>query len=100
MNIAVFASHGGSDMQAIVDGCKNNKIEANVVVYDEYNCTILDESTGSHYVSKESYFNLETTNTDTIFRYALKKMRERNLYVTDYIDEKNVIYGEYEPEGV
>ena len=32
MNIAVLASHGGSDMQAIVDGCKNNKIDANVAV--------------------------------------------------------------------
>ncbi len=31
MNIAVFASHGGSDMQAIIDGCKSNKINANVV---------------------------------------------------------------------
>ena len=26
MNIAVFASHGGSDLQAIIDGCKNNQI--------------------------------------------------------------------------
>lgn len=26
MNIAVFASHGGSDLQAIIDGCKSNKI--------------------------------------------------------------------------
>ena len=32
MNIAVFASHGGSDLQAIIDGCKSNKIEANVAV--------------------------------------------------------------------
>ena len=31
MNIAVFASHGGSDLQAIIDGCKNNKINASVV---------------------------------------------------------------------
>ena len=30
MNIAVFASHGGSDLQAIIDGCKNNKINATV----------------------------------------------------------------------
>ena len=28
MNIAVFASHGGSDLQAIIDGCKNNQIDA------------------------------------------------------------------------
>ena len=32
MNIAVFASHGGSDLQAIIDGCNNNKINAEVVV--------------------------------------------------------------------
>ncbi len=31
MNIAVFASHGGSDLQAIIDGCKNNRIKAEVV---------------------------------------------------------------------
>ena len=32
MNIAVFASHGGSDLQAIIDGCKNNQINARVSV--------------------------------------------------------------------
>ena len=31
MNITVFASHGGSDMQAIIDGCKAGKINAKVV---------------------------------------------------------------------
>lgn len=30
MNIAVFASHGGSDLQAIIDGCKSGKINAQV----------------------------------------------------------------------
>ena len=32
MNIAVFASHGGSDMQAIIDGCKQDKLNATVAV--------------------------------------------------------------------
>lgn len=32
MNIAVFASHGGSDLQAIINGCKNKQINANVSV--------------------------------------------------------------------
>lgn len=32
MNIAVFASHGGSDLQAIIDGCKSKEIKANVAV--------------------------------------------------------------------
>ena len=30
MNIAVFASHGGSDLQAIIDGCKTEAIAARV----------------------------------------------------------------------
>ena len=30
MNIAVFASHGGSDLQAIIDGCTANRIPARV----------------------------------------------------------------------
>ena len=30
MNIAVFASHNGSDLQAIIDACENNLIKANV----------------------------------------------------------------------
>lgn len=32
MNIAVFASHGGSDLQAIIDGCKSKRIQAQVAV--------------------------------------------------------------------
>ena len=32
MNIAVFALHGGSDLQAIIDGCKNKEIKADVSV--------------------------------------------------------------------
>ena len=32
MNIAVFASHGGSDLQAIIDGCRDGRINATVKV--------------------------------------------------------------------
>ncbi len=32
MNIAIFASHDGSDAQAIIDGCKSKKIDAKVAV--------------------------------------------------------------------
>jgi phosphoribosylglycinamide formyltransferase 1 len=32
INIAVFASHGGSDMQALVDGCKSGEIDGKVSV--------------------------------------------------------------------
>lgn len=39
MNIAVFASHGGSDLQAIIDGCKGNQINAKVAVVISNNGT-------------------------------------------------------------
>lgn len=39
MNIAVFASHSGSDLQAIIDGCKNDKINATVL---KLNCHSID----------------------------------------------------------
>jgi len=32
MNIAVFASHGGSDLQAIIDACKSGRLDARVSV--------------------------------------------------------------------
>ena len=32
MNIAVFASHGGSDLQAIIDACKSGRLDAQVKV--------------------------------------------------------------------
>ncbi|MCL1863880.1 MAG: phosphoribosylglycinamide formyltransferase [Defluviitaleaceae bacterium] len=39
-NIAVFASHGGSDLQAIIDGCKAGKINARV-------CVVISNNSGS-----------------------------------------------------
>ena len=40
MNIAVFASHGGSDLQAIIDACKSKRINANV-------CAVISNNSGS-----------------------------------------------------
>lgn len=50
MNIAVFASHGGSDLQAIIDGCKDNKINARVVAVISNN----GDSTALERAEKES----------------------------------------------
>ncbi len=33
MNIAVFASHGGSDLQAIKDGCKKELINIHKLMF-------------------------------------------------------------------
>ena len=40
MNIAVFASHSGSDLQAIIDACKSNLISAKV-------CAVISNNSGS-----------------------------------------------------
>ena len=40
MNIAVFASHGGSGLQAIIDACKSRRIEAKV-------CAVISNNSGS-----------------------------------------------------
>ncbi|NLG03281.1 MAG: phosphoribosylglycinamide formyltransferase [Clostridia bacterium] len=45
MNITVFASHGGSDMQAIIDGCKANKINADV-------CAVISNNADSKAVER------------------------------------------------
>jgi len=46
MNIAVFASHGGSDLQAIIDGCKSGEIEAqvNVVISNNQDSVALERA--------------------------------------------------------
>jgi len=40
MNIAIFASHGGSGLQAIIDACNTNRINANV-------CAVISNNSGS-----------------------------------------------------
>ncbi len=40
MNIAVFASHGGSDLQAIIDGCKSGSLGAKV-------CAVISNNSNS-----------------------------------------------------
>jgi len=40
MNIAVLASHGGSDLQAIIDACRSNRINAKV-------CAVISNNSGS-----------------------------------------------------
>ena len=83
-NITVFASHGGSDMQAIIDGCKQGAISGRVVAVisnniDSY-ALVRAANEGidryhiaqSKYPDEESMVNaimevLETHNTDMVF---------------------------------
>lgn len=55
MNIAVFASHGGSDLQAMIDGCKNNQINAKVPVLKDDT----PETLGARVLDREHTFLVE-----------------------------------------
>lgn len=61
MNIAVFASHGGSDLQAIIDGCKSNKINATVVAVISNNADSMalqranNENISAYYLSAKKF---------------------------------------------
>jgi len=61
MNIAVFASHNGSDLQAIIDGCKNHKINATVALVISNNedstalCRARSEKIPAYHLSAKKY---------------------------------------------
>ena len=50
-NIAVFASHGGSDLQAIIDGCKTEQINARV-------CVVISNNSGSFALQRAKNENI------------------------------------------
>lgn len=81
-NIAVFASHGGSDLQAIMDGCKNGKIPARVCVVISNNSDsralvrAKNESIPAYHISAKKHpenlaeitlQTLQAHNTDIVF---------------------------------
>ena len=93
MNIGVLASHGGSDMQAIIDGCKNNLINGKVVVVisnnsDSYalerarneniDCYHISEKSDSNYVDSILKV-LEEHKVDYIFLAGYMKMLDKRI---------------------
>jgi len=81
-NIAVFASHGGSDLQAIIDGCKAGKLSARVcvVISNNSNSKALEraknegipafhisEKTASDSLGETMLNTLQTHKTDIVF---------------------------------
>ena len=70
MNIAVFASHSGSDLQAIIDGCKNDKISATVAVVISNNGDSMalqranNEKIPNFHMSAKKYGNEEILATE------------------------------------
>lgn len=66
-------------------------------IFQEYECMIPSQG-AEHYTSKESYFDLKDTTPESIFRYALKKIRSEGLYKNDLSGNEIVQYGDYEPQ--
>ena len=72
MNIAVFASHGGSDLQAIIDGCKNEQINATVTVVISNNGDSMalqrakNENIPSFHMSAKKYGSEEVLATEIL----------------------------------
>jgi len=83
-NITVFASHGGSDMQAIIDGCKRGAINGKVVAVISNNADsyalvrAANEGIDRYHVAQSKYPDeasmvnaimeiLESHNTDMVF---------------------------------
>lgn len=97
MNIAVFASHEGSDLQAIIDGCKEGRVNAKVcvVLSNNLDAKALEraskEKINSYYLDYKSLSQdeldikilqiLETHKTDIIFLAGyLKKLGKKVLH--------------------
>jgi phosphoribosylglycinamide formyltransferase-1 len=80
MNIAVFASHGGSDLQAIIDGCKSEKINANVKLVISNNLDSMalqrakNEGISGYHISSKVI-----PNNDELDRKILKVLDENNI---------------------
>lgn len=51
INIAIFASHNGSDMQAIVDGCENGKINEKV-------CAVISNNSNAFILERAKRYNI------------------------------------------
>ncbi len=82
MNIAVFASHGGSDLQAIIDACKLGKINATV-------CAVISNNEGSKALERainegiDNYHlsNKVINNQDTLDQKTLEILDKHHVDV-------------------
>lgn len=96
MNIVVFASHGGSDLQAIIDGCKSGRLKAGVcaVISNNSDSLALErakrEGIDNYYLShkvindtaeldRQMLEVLISHNTDMIFLAGYMRMLGRSI---------------------
>lgn len=89
MNIAVFASHGGSDLQAIMDGCKNNQINAKVAVVISNNGSSMalqraaDEGIPNYHLSAKKSGSEESLATEILD--VLSKYNVDMIFLAGYM---------------
>ena len=80
MNIAVFSSHNGSDLQAIIDGCKSNKINANVSLVISNNKDSMALKRAKH--ENIPYFHISNSlfeNEDELEEKTLETLKAYNI---------------------
>lgn len=89
MNIAVFASHGGSDLQAIIDGCKKEQIPATVTVVISNNGNSMalqrakNENIPHFHMSAKKYGNEEVLATEIL--NVLKQYHVDMIFLAGYM---------------
>ena len=89
MNIAVFASHGGSDLQAIMDECKNNQTNAKVAVVISNNGSsmalqrVADEGIPNYHLSAKKSGSEESLATEILD--VLSKYNVDMIFLAGYM---------------
>lgn len=89
MNIAVFASHDGSDLQAIIDGCKRKELRANVALVISNNSNSLaikrakKEHIPAYHMSKRKWGSEEVLANETL--KLMEKYEIDLIFLTGYM---------------
>ncbi len=77
MNIAVFASHGGSDLQAIIDGCKGGQIDAKVAVVISNNANSMALKRAEREKISHYYLSVKQLGTEEVLAEEILKALEK-----------------------
>ncbi|MDR1629635.1 MAG: phosphoribosylglycinamide formyltransferase [Oscillospiraceae bacterium] len=89
MKIAVFASHNGSDLQAIIDACQNGMLNATVeaVISNNSDSKALERAhkanISSYHISAKTCGN--ESNTDAPILYILQKHQIDLVFLAGYL---------------
>ena len=89
LRIGIFASHGGSNMQAIIDACRNNKIngEVNVVISNNSNAGAMKKAENAgipvYHLSGSNYPGSD--ELDEVMLLVLKKYKVNIIALAGYM---------------